>query len=119
MIVLMHDTKRDLLAMLTKAQCENEFGMSELLYADDTLLVGCERAVLEQYMHFIGKHGACYGMKFNHDKIECLKVNFDEDILNELGLAMKSPASLKYLGALITRDGKHCSELNRRIGLAR
>ena len=119
MTVLMHDAKRDLLATFTKAQCENEFGMRELLYADDILFVGCERVVLEQYMHFIGKHGASYGMKFNHDQIECLKVNYDQDIMNDLGLAVKSPASLKCLGALITHDGKHISELNRRIGVAR
>ena len=115
----MHDAKRDLQASFPATRCKSEFGIDDLLYADDTLFVGSDREVLEEYMRLIGKYGASYGMSFNYDKLECMQVNCDHNIINDLGLLVKSSASLKYLGALIAHDGKHNGEINRRIGFAK
>ena len=49
-------------------------------------------------------------MKLNEEKIECMKVHCDHDIMNDSGVAVKCTASLKYLGALIANDGKHSNE---------
>ena len=49
----MHDAKRDLLAMYPAERCKNEFGISELLYADDTLLVGTDQQILSKFVRSI------------------------------------------------------------------
>ena len=79
MSVLMHDAHQKL---------NNDFGIrfppdkiSDLLYADDTLLVGGEAHVLQKYMDCIIGLGLEYGLELNWSKVEMMKVGVQADVL--------------------------------------
>ena len=65
MTVLLHDSK---------ALLHNADGLSELVYADDTLLLGVDAESLHAFMTHIGTTGREYGLEFNWSKLELLPV---------------------------------------------
>ena len=118
MTVLVHDAKK-LYADRMGADMPNEFGINEILYADDTLLVGVSAQVLEEYMECIRVCGSQYGMSFNANKFEALQMNCVADLHTGQGVDIPVKASIKYLGALLSADGHSHSEVSRRIGMAK
>ena len=92
--------------------------MRELVYADDTLLIDSEAENLEIMMQCVADCGQEYGLSYNWSKLEVLCVRCSVDIRQPNGNVVTKKDSIVYLGALITHDGRSCSELNRRIGLA-
>ena len=47
-----------------------EAGTTELLYADDTLLIGSKQKAINKLIEIIEKHSTRYGMKLNASKCE-------------------------------------------------
>ena len=92
--------------------------VSELMYADDTLLVGTDGRVVEKYLACIIDLGATYGLEMNWKKVELLTAKCDADIRNAEGNNIRTKASIVYLGASVAADGCTDSELARQIGLA-
>ena len=74
MTVLMHDCR----AKLGDIPMELE----ELLYADDTLLIGREPAELQRYMDCIATEGRRYGLQLNNSKLEMLQIHSNETIMD-------------------------------------
>ena len=91
----------------------------ELLYADDTLLIDVDSAVVEAYMHEVSKAGAVYGLLFNWSKLEALPINCPCDISDPTGKPLKQKERIIYRSSMLCADGTSGSELNRRIGAAR
>ena len=91
---------------------------SEVLYADDTLLLGTSAAEAEKQLACIVEIGEEYGLEMNWGKVEVLAANAEVVVRKPDGTALKQKASMTYLGALIAADGRAESELARRIGLA-
>ena len=95
------------------------FGFEELLYADDTLIVHVDDHVVEQYMHAISSAGAAYGLSFNWSKLESMSVRHDVQLLTPSGDPIPNKDRIKYLGSILSNDGRIGVELNYRLGAAR
>eukprot|EP00973_Karenia_brevis_P084661 11748291-Karenia_brevis.AAC.1 len=63
--------------------------------------------------------GGEYGMSFNLDKLEILAVRTYHEVYDCMGRAIRKKGKLKYLGSILTDDGRITSELGQRLGLAR
>ena len=116
MTVLVHDARSKLL---------EESGidlptdtLSELLYADDTVLFGSKGHVVQKYMESIIACGAEYGLELNWKKVEMMRIGSHENIFKPDGQLVMSKESIIYLGALLHQDGRMEAELARRLGIA-
>ena len=92
--------------------------ISELLYADDTLIVGAHPQTVEKQLQCIVEIGREYGMEMNWQKVEMMTAKCESHLSRPDGNAINRKMSLVYLGALVGADGGSESELARRIGLA-
>ena len=95
------------------------FHLSDILYADDTLLLGQHARHVEEYAQAIEVAGATYGMKLHRGKTQALCVGNAQSLHKPDGTPFDDPGSLSYLGALLTKDGRVGSELSRKLGMAR
>ena len=76
-------------------------------------------AILATYMSCIGEAGAQYGLKFNWAKILAMPVRMEARIRKDDGNFVECRTSMKYLGGMLSADGRIGSELARRLGTAR
>ena len=113
----MHDAKVALQQLYPNVEAD-PYTVHELLYADDTLLIGTESNQIQSYMNVVVDLGATYGLQLNWKKVELLAARCSPIINDKEGLALESKTSIGYLGALLDASGKIQSELHRRIGMA-
>ena len=92
--------------------------VSEIIYADDTLIVDERGDLAGIYMKCILKQSEHYGLTFNWDKLAMICINCDPVIAKPSGCNITSSQSIVYLGGVIAADSHSTSEINRRIGLA-
>ena len=118
MTVLMRDAKRQLLASHLYVD-PALFEIQELLYADDTLLVHGEPAAVEVYMSLVSRAGSEHGLSFNWGKLECMPVRCHAEFYTPGGDPVKTTQSMKYLGSMLSSDGKLGTELSYRLGQAK
>ena len=72
MSVLLHDAQDEL---RTKHGITLPYGeISELIYADDTLLIGAAGPDLEEYLRAVSKAGAEYGLQLHWDKFQYVAI---------------------------------------------
>jgi len=93
--------------------------LSDLVYADDTLLLGVSTVHIESYLQAVEAAGRRYGLELHMGKLQLLQVQCAKAVALPDGTILKSTPSLSYLGATLAEDGQVGSELNRRIGLAK
>ena len=116
MTVLMHDAKA---AFQRRGfQATDGFPVGELIYADDTLLVGSTADFVGALMLAVQEAGKNYGLAFNWGKLEALPVRCVADIRRPDGAQIPQKDSMAYLGGLLDSSGSSSSELSRRIGMA-
>ena len=70
MTILIHDAKQELLRRVGPRAQDTCVG--EILYADDTLLVGVHGGCAQEYMTCVAEAGEEYGLAFNVDKLGVL-----------------------------------------------
>ena len=116
MTILMQDA-RALLSPKARAALEDG-SLSELLYADDTLVMGESASLVSEYGAAIEQAGAAYGMSLHWGKTQAMSVCTKDRIRRPDGSIIEKTGSLEYLGALLTADGRVDSEISRRIGVA-
>jgi len=92
--------------------------LSELLYADDTLLLGSNAQATQKYLDCIVEVGHEYGLEMNWGKVKCLATRCDPHLLRPDGQQIACKPSIKYLGAMVCASGSIDSELGRRIAIA-
>jgi len=90
----------------------------EILFADDTLVVGVSAAHVQEYAAAIARIGAELGMSLHWGKTQLLSIGSTQDIQDPNGEPIERRQSLIYLGGLLAADGRSDSELSRRLGLA-
>ena len=90
----------------------------DLLYADDTLIMGSQAKHVEELARAVEASGAQYGMTLHWGKTHALSVCTDETLRAPDFSIIEGEESIIYLGALISSDGRADSEISRRIGLA-
>lgn len=116
MTVLMRDAASAL--PLVDRQRLEKGDLTELLYADDTLLLsGCADS-LEHFLAAVSQEGSKYGLSLHWGKLQLLKVRADEPLRRPDGSDIQCGAELLYLGSVISQDGRAGRELSRRIGIA-
>ena len=85
--------------------------VNDLLYADDTLLVGRQSATISKYLACVVEVGREHGLDMNWKKVELLNINCDGDIIRPDGQIVDPKDSLIYLGSLVAANGDVNSEL--------
>ena len=92
--------------------------LQDLLDADDTLLVGTDAGLLQQFMEIIASEGKKYGLALNDEKLVLLRIKSDQDIFDSGGNTIPVKNQMQYLGAMLSDSGGHDVELNRRLAIA-
>ena len=118
MTVLMHDAKQLLRAHPAYTPHGGQ-QIEELLYADDTLLIHSDPAVVKAYMDCVSSAGANYGLQFNWAKLENMPVRCNAEFFTPNGDPIRLKQSFKYLGSMLSNSGQAGTELSCRLGASR
>ena len=117
MTVLMHDAVQ---LLGTEARSAYDRGdLADLVYADDTLLVGVADRHLNEFLAAVQQTGMHYGLELHADKFQLLSTDAHARVTMPGGAPIPVLPKMEYLGALLTTDGCNSHELNRRIGAAK
>jgi len=92
--------------------------ISDLIYADDILLVGMDMEVVEKYLACIVTIGLQNGLEMNWQKVELLNIKCSQPLARPDGQVVESKDAFMYLGSKGAADGDVTSELARRLGMA-
>ena len=79
--------------------------LSELLYAEDTLIMGESSILVGEYGATIERAVAVYGMSLHWGKTQALSVCTQDRIRRPDGSVIEETGHMEYLGALLTGDG--------------
>ena len=117
MTVLLHDA--NILLKQDFPVSPNSVCCDELVYADDTLLIGKDSIYLQTYMHHIAQVGKTYGLSFNWKKVEQMNINCaDMNIYSSDNEIIQVKECLKYLCAQLHADGHLETEIAQKLGIA-
>ena len=93
--------------------------LSDIVYADDTLLIGVSDKHLSEYLNAVKLAGDLYGMQLHMGKLQLLPIQCNPVV----GLPGEAPLQPKrrmdYLGSTLSDDVHDAHELVRRIALAK
>lgn len=119
MTVLFFDIHSELGSKITPGMFEL-VNFTELLYADDTLLIGKRGKELNMLLESIGKHSTSYGLALNKKKCHCIQMNVRGKVSIQFstGEALSSVEEADYLGTKLTRKHLTRRELESRLGKA-
>ena len=116
MSVLMNDAAAQLNA---EDQQQLQKGLlAELLYADDTLLLGVSAQSLERFLVAVSAEGGKYGLELHYGKLQLMQVRCNETVRTPDGTEIVPQPDLIYLGTAVADDGRGGRELSRRLGMA-
>ena len=116
MTVLMSDA-RGMLSEKAKIACERG-ELEDVLFADDTLLLGSHGPHVEEYMKTVERAGLEYGLQIHWGKVALVAVGRNVPVHTPEGKEIKSQESMVYLGSTLHTNGKFTSEISRKLGAA-
>jgi hypothetical protein len=90
-------------------------------YADDLVLLAKEEKVLQDMIDKLIKNGGCYGMEMNVEKTKVMRIlrkPFSVKIMIDQK-QLQNAESFKYLGSMLTNDGRCTCEIKCRIAVAK
>jgi hypothetical protein len=93
--------------------------LADLLYADDTLLLGVDAGSMQRFVAAVAEAGACFGLRLHWGKIQQINVRCEVVLHLPDGTDSSPKEAMTYLGSIITNDGRAKPELIRRLGAAR
>ena len=101
----------------------NGVNIDNIRYADDTVLISMSPRELQKMLNELEKIGEHNGMSINANKTECLLVTKLQTV-PRLTLFLKENSikpteHFRYLGSLISSNGRSTNEIKRRIVLAK
>ena len=94
------------------------FNWWELVYADDTMLVGHRARDINILFKAVEKASAKYNLKLNYGTCNYIALNGKEHIHYSEGKPMKQVAQATYLGGEINTETERWSELNNGMDIA-
>ena len=89
-----------------------------MMFANDVVLSGDERQVVEDQLEGWRRSLEDYGLKVNREKMEYLRIQAghrDEGETELRGLKLKRVREFKYFGSTLQEDGGASGEVERRI----
>jgi len=90
-------------------------------YADDLMLMAKEDTVLQGMIDKLIKIGRCYGMEMNVEKTKVTRISrqpFPVKIMIDQK-QLENVECLKYLGSILTNDGRCTCEIISRIAMTK
>jgi len=90
-------------------------------YADDLVLLAKEEKVLQDIIDKITEIGRCYGMEMNVEKTKVIRISrqqFPVKIMIDQK-QLENVQSFKYLGSILTNDGRCTCEIQCRIAMTK
>ena len=117
MTVLMDDAVASLSSPVRAAY--DEGSLADLVYADDTLLMGVQVKHLTEFLRTVSDAGARYGMELHNEKYQMIQVQQGGCVNKPQGGKIDNSKSIQYLGVILAADGCTGSELSRRLGQAK
>jgi len=120
-VIVMSAVMRAAVGMLSaEARTAYDQGdLADIVYADDTLLLGTRARHMEEFLRAVALAGKNYGLELHEGKFQLLQVQCSYTVRNASGTRIESASNLAYLGATLAADGYASSELSRRIGAAK
>jgi len=121
-IIAMSVLLRDAVGMLgTKASDQYSRGdLADIIYADDTLLIGIAMTQLQEYLAAVCAAGRMNGMELHFGKFQMISTAAGPvSLQTPEGSRVASKRSMEYLGVALHSDGSAEHELVRRIALAK
>jgi len=101
----------------------NGHNINNLRYADDTVLIADSEKQLQKILSVVSKESKKRGLDLNAKKTECMVVSKKEQIpacnINCEGEKIKQVDKFKYLGFMVTPDGRCDTEIQKRIAIAK
>ena len=91
---------------------------NELLYADDSMLIGSDASAVQAHLDSVTTVGQTYGLELNVEKTILLRIRGTLDIYGADGKPLAVKEEAIYLGSLISADGRTPRELSRKLGEA-
>ena len=92
--------------------------LAELLYADDTLLLGVSANSSESCLAAVNAEGGKCGLELHWGKLQLMQIRCNEQAQRLDGTVITPQSDLVYLGIAIADDGRVGRELARRLGMA-
>ena len=89
---------------------------TELLYADDTVLVTNNAHAMNRFLSKVEQHASYFGLRFNQGKCVAMGVNTDAVIPSGSGAKVKKKHSTIYLGACINDTDNPKENVKARLG---
>jgi len=90
-------------------------------YADDLVLLAKEEKVLQDMIDKLIEIGRCYGMEMIVEKTKVMRISRQplpvKIIIDQKQL--ENVETLKYLGSILTNDGRHTRKIKCRIAMAK
>ncbi len=100
MSVLMGD------AVAALPPCDKELwqqgSLAELLYADDTLLLGIAANIMQRFLVAVSNAGADYGLELHWGKLQLLQVRCDSVVWRSDSSAIAPQTEVTYLGGIVS-----------------
>jgi len=92
--------------------------LEDILFADDTLVIGSCGSHVEEYMAAIEKQGHEYGLQVHWGKTQLVTACIQQQLTCPNGQPLPNSQSMIYLGSTIHSNGKFSSEVARKLGIA-
>ena len=92
--------------------------MEDVLFADDTLVIGGCGGHVEEYMSSIEECGRECGLQIHWGKVQLVGVFTEQALKTPGGAALTPTESMVYLGSTLHASGKYCTEIARKIECA-
>ena len=89
--------------------------LADCVYADDTLLIGCNDDFLNEFLAAVAAAGRRYGMELHWNKFQVLAVQSPGLVRVPEGDLLPHAKCMHYLGAHLTPDADLGHELNRKV----
>ena len=96
--------------------------LNNIRYADDTVLIADSEEKLQRLVERVDAAGEEMGLRINKKKTECLVISKRTAPACNIRIreeAIKQVDKFKYLGSVVTVDGRCESEIRQRIGIAK
>jgi len=117
MSVLLTDATAMLSAPARSAYERGE--LSDVVFADDTLLMSVSSNHLEEYLLAVAAAGERYGMELHWDKFQLLAVQSEPVLHTPTGDPIPCRQRMEYLGTTLSNDVHDQHELVKRIAMAK
>ena len=117
MTVMFNDIHNELDSKIIAGKLDH-FRYHEILYADDTLIIGKRAREVNMIIKAIEKESAKYNMKLNKGKCNHIDMNCKADVKFEGGAKLDKLDKAVYLGGTITEKALKTAEIQTRLGKA-